>query len=189
MRFRFIILLCAFLFIHWDTSVAENPLRGLGIRGQSAVYHSFVKSSGFPIGRQLVHSYGGSVNYSASKMSYSAFLNYHTSIHSFVNGLLLYRDYNGYECGINLRRVISEFQTIRSKWGGGFMLYGNYDQYALIKQYMVYPSIGLEVFSSFQPLKTEILPIAISIPVTYSFRQSGHYFNIGLSLQIGVCIP
>jgi hypothetical protein len=149
---RFIVVIFILSVVFFNTADANENQYKIGINGQTSIYGSFVKSNGFPIGSQFVSSFGGGINYSNSKMFYSVFLNKHQSFYSIANGLLLYRDYKGYECGINIRRTLFEFKTVHSNIGGGLMLSGNYDQYMLIKQYMVYPSIGIEVFSSFYPL-------------------------------------
>ena len=187
MHFKFILIFSAF-FVPFNLVTAQERYKGFGIEGQSSLYSSFVKSKDFPIGFQFVSSWGASINYYQTKMSYSVFLNKHQSFYSVANGLLLYRDYNGYECGINFRRIFSELKTPHLYWGGGLMISGNYDQYALIEQYMVYPTIGFESFLLFHLLHKKI-PFTISIPFSYSFRESGHYSNAGLSFRIGLCFP
>jgi hypothetical protein len=171
------------------TKAAQNSFKGFGISGQTDLYHSSVKAKDLPIGQQWIHTIGGNLNYYAAQMNYAVFFNHHKSISSPANGLLLYRDYKGYECGATVKRTLGNLPLPASQWGCGVMLWGNYDRYTQIKQYLVYSTVGIEIFVLHNLLNKNIVPLTVSIPLAYAFRQAGHYFNVGISLQIGLCIP
>jgi hypothetical protein len=179
---------CAFAFCS-TARASENLFRGFSLKGQGGIFSSAVKSGDFPVGQQYVAAYGGSIGYYAARMSYFAFFNRHQTLYSVPRGLLLYRNYEGYECGVNVRRTLSEVKYLGAPWGVGLMLSGSYDSYAIAKQYMAYVAVGAETFLSFSFCRKSFLPVEVSIPIIYAFRQSGHYVNVGLSLQVGLCTP
>jgi hypothetical protein len=179
--------LCIVVFCS-TAQASDNLFRGFSLKGQGGIFSSTVKSKDFPVGRQYVATYGGSIGYYAQRMSYFAFINRHQAIHSVPRGLLLYRSYEGYECGANVRRTLSEVKYLCVPFGVGILLSGSYDRYAVVKQQMVYPSVGAEAFFSFK-LRRNVFPFEVNIPLIYAFRQSGHYFNVGISLQVGLCVP
>lgn len=185
------ILVCCSIFANTNNAKSQDKwYSGICIIGQSTVSNSFVKSNGFPIGRQIIASYGGAVGYDIPKLYFSIFFNYHKSIYSIENSFLLYREYKGYECGFDFRHVFFKSSSIFNNLGGGLFFYGNFDQYLLIKQYMIYPSVGLEFFSSINLQRiNRFCVIEIAVPISYSFRQSGNFLNVGISLQIGLKIP
>ncbi|MDR1343221.1 MAG: hypothetical protein LBK18_08230 [Prevotellaceae bacterium] len=182
--------LCIFVFCG-TAKASDNLFRGFALKGQGGIFCSLVKSKDFPVGQQYAGAYGGSVGYYAARMSYFAFFGRHQTLYSAPRGLVMYRDYEGYECGVNVRRTLGEVKYLCAPFGVGAMLSGSYDRYALVKQYMAYPSVGAEIFLSFSPVPTgkKIFPVEVSIPLIYAFRQSGHYFNVGISLQVGLCLP
>jgi hypothetical protein len=184
-------LCCSALAQGQQNSLKPFGTRGFALKGQTSMFCSLVKSKDFPIGQQYVATYGGGVGYYAARMSYFAFFNRRQTIYSVPHGLLLYRGYNGYECGANVRRTLGEAKRLCVPFGIGMLLSGSYDTYTGVKQHMAYASVGSEVFLSFNLHKRQrnIFPVEVSIPIIYAFRQSGHYFNVGISLQAGLCTP
>lgn len=141
------------------------------------------------MGRQHVAAYGASVGYYAARTSYFAFFNRHQAIYSAPRGLLLYRRYEGYECGASARRTLGEVAYLCVPFGVGVLLSGSYDRYAVVKQYMAYPSVGAEAFLAFGLCRKNIFPVEVSLPLIYAFRQSGHFVSLGISLHAGLCTP
>jgi hypothetical protein len=182
-------LICCVYALCSTAKAADNLSRGFAVKGQAGIFSSLVKSKDFPVGRQYVATYGGSAGYYAQRMSYFAFINRHQAIHSVPHGLLLYRRYEGYECGASVRRMLGKVKHPDAPFGVGVALSGSYDRYAAVKQYMVYPSVGAEAFLSLNLCRKNIFPVEVGIPFIYAFRQSGHYFNVGISLQVGLCTP
>lgn len=84
---------CCLLALCSTAKAADNPSHGVAVKGQSGVFCSLVKSKDFPVGRQHVAAYGGSVGYYAVQMSHFAFSSRHQTVRSAPRGLLLYRSY------------------------------------------------------------------------------------------------
>ena len=168
---------------------ADNPSRGVALKGQVGAFGSWVKSKGFPVGRQHVAAYGAGVGYYAARMSYFAFFNRHQAIHSVPRGLLLYRRYEGYAFGASVRCALGEVKYLGAPFGVGVMLSGSYDRYTVVRQYMAYPSVGAEAFLAFGLFRNNIFPVEVSLPLIYAFRRSGHFVNLGISLHVGLCTP
>jgi hypothetical protein len=179
--------LLSLLLFSTEVKGEQNPFRGFTMNGQCSFDHSFVRSGKLPTGRQYSVSFGGNVGYYAKRMSYFAFFNRHQTVHSVRRGLLLYRDYKGYDCGINVRRVLGGLRLMKAALGVGISMAGNFDKYSTIEQYMAYPSIGSEAFVIFNPFKNNRVPMEVCIPFRYAFRQSGHYHNVGILIRIGIC--
>lgn len=178
------------LFFMQNICAQENELiqNRYGIKTHYSILNSFVKSQNLLIGRQIVMNFGGELFYNRNKMFFALFLNYHKSIKSIENSFVIYRDYAGYETGFGIRRLMIKLEKRKIGIGFGILLSGNYDKYILVNQYMVYPTLGCEIYAPLYIFKNEHFPIEISIPITYSFRQAGAYSNFGLNIQIGLCI-
>jgi hypothetical protein len=160
---------------------------GLLISGNGQFSFSFVKTGDFPIGAQLGYNSGGSVGYGWNKYDFLLNFNFHDAFYSFKAGHVLYRRYKGFITGMSLRYHEEEdllTYDFFSNLGVGVTFDGVFDRYYLIDQYMVYPRLGVELYSAFRLIpKWNLFIINLVAPVTYSFRQSGNYLETGLKIE------
>jgi hypothetical protein len=195
-RLRFLVLVFFFGLSFYCETFSKEPAdpptwyNRIFLKGDYTLSDAFVKSTGFPVGSQVVSSYDGAIGYNFHRLSASLFFGGHYSIYSLENSFVLYRDYHGLESGIDVRYGFQKKNSILKKYGAGVLLYGSYDQYDLVRQYMVYPSCGVLLFSSFDLFRMySFMPLEIAVPFIYSFRQSGPFLSIGLSAQGELKIP
>lgn len=152
------------------------------VSGQYSLLGSWVTTEGFLHGNQLIHKYGVEIEYwRADGISPILATNFHEVVYSATNGFVSYRGFSGYNINLGVQKEIPAELRKFNNVGAAFCCF-NFDRFNYTQQYEVYPSVicrfGIENRSK--------IPFTLFLPIEYSFRQSGSYLSVGLTVQLGI---
>jgi hypothetical protein len=177
------VILC--LFSKSEKLLSIGIERGLIVYGNYSCIGSQVSTIGFPSSNQLMHKYGLELEYKHSNISPILAVNFHEVLYSTTNGFISYRGFSGYNVNLGIQKeVLCGFENFKSV--GGVFSCLNYDRFNLTQQYEIYPSLLVRYgYTKYNTLNFSRIPTAFFIPFEYAFRQSGNYFSLGLTVQLG----